>query len=741
MVELVYETHALTVDNETGFATGWLPGELSEKGRLGARELGERRRNDGIACVFCSDLERAVDTAEIAFAGSGLEVRHDARLRECNYGALNGARVELIEPREAYIDRPYPGGESWRQAVDRLRDFLDEVGPEFEGRRILVIAHGAQRYGTEHLLRGRLRLARRMGVCACVNDVTTTDPAELARELEAAREQQRSLGRVLRAIGEGRGLEPVLDELIEAATKLCNGEYAELHLVEGESLRAFSFYVASDVESPIARGAREQWDLSRPELHARDRTTLAGRVALLEDVVDIPDMLADPDYNFPLPAGTRAGLGVPIVLDGELIGTIGIVRGVDSPFTEDDTDLVRTFADQAAVAIRNARLLETVQRQLEQQRAVSEVLGAVARREGLQAVLDEVVEQATRLSGSENGRLWLLEGVAMHAFANYGSTEGYEYEKQHPLAPDRTTMTGRVALTREVVHIPDTSLDPDYAYEGPVHFRAGLSVPILLEDELIGAIGVVRPEAGPFADDQIELVKIFADQAAIAIANTRLIEAVERQRTELTRFVSPQVAQLLSSDEGEKLLAGHRAYISVMFCDLRGFTSFTETAEPEELFEVLREYHAVLGRLIPEYGGTLEHFAGDGLMVFFNDPVAVGDHELAAIRLALAAHGRFHDLAAGWEKRGHMLGLGIGITAGYATLGRIGFEGRYDYGALGRVTNLASRLSSAAKTGQTLVGQRLYAAVEEQVDAEPVGELELKGFREPVAAYEVRGLR
>jgi broad specificity phosphatase PhoE len=155
MVELVYETHSLTVDNETGFATGWNPGELSAAGREGARALGERRRDDGIACVFCSDLERAVDTARIAFEGSGIEIRQDARLRECNYGDLNGAPVERIEPREDYIDEPYPGGESWRQAVERLRDFLEDVGPEFKGSRILVIAHGAQRYGTEHLLRGR----------------------------------------------------------------------------------------------------------------------------------------------------------------------------------------------------------------------------------------------------------------------------------------------------------------------------------------------------------------------------------------------------------------------------------------------------------------------------------------------------------------------------------------------------------------------------------------------------------
>ena len=205
--------------------------------------------------------------------------------------------------------------------------------------------------------------------------------------------------------------------------------------------------------------------------------------------------------------------------------------------------------------------------------------------------------------------------------------------------------------------------------------------------------------------------------------------------------MSPQVAELLSSDEGEQMLAGHRAYVTILFCDLRGFTAFTQTAEPEELFEVLGDYFAAVGGLIPEYQGTLEHFQGDGLMVFFNDPIPVENHELNAIQLALAAQDRLHELAAGWRKRGIELGLGIGIAAGYATLGRIGFEGRYDYGALGAATNLAARLTSQAEPGQTLISQRVFAAVEDRVEAEPVGELELKGFREPVPAYAVRGLR
>ncbi|HEV8602838.1 MAG TPA: adenylate/guanylate cyclase domain-containing protein [Gaiellaceae bacterium] len=385
-------------------------------------------------------------------------------------------------------------------------------------------------------------------------------------------------------------------------------------------------------------------------------------------------------------------------------------------------------------------LARTNERLREQQRAVSNVLRAVARSEGLQPVLDEIVESATRLCAGDNGRLWLVKDGVLHAAAQYGSPETYEYDVQHPHTVDRTSLAGRVALTHAPVHIPDILADPEYTYPGPRPYRAMLGVPVLIENDLIGVVAVVRIPPEPFADGHIELVRTFADQAAIAIANARLIDAVERQRTELSRFVSPQVAELLSNEQGEHLLAGHRAYISCLFCDLRGFTAFAETAAPEELLELLREYHAAIGELIPVYDGTLEHFAGDGLMLFFNDPVPVEDHALKAIRMALAAQARFDQLADTWRKRGSDVGLGIGIAAGYATLGRIGFEGRYDYGALGPVTNLASRLSTHAEPGQILISQRVFAEVEDVVDAEPVGEIELKGFGRPVVAYDIRGL-
>jgi class 3 adenylate cyclase len=227
----------------------------------------------------------------------------------------------------------------------------------------------------------------------------------------------------------------------------------------------------------------------------------------------------------------------------------------------------------------------------------------------------------------------------------------------------------------------------------------------------------------------------------VLVENARLVETVERQKSELTRFISPQIADLITSPEGEQLLAGHRRRITVVMCDLRGFTSFSEAAEPEEVLGVLRDYHATLGRIIVDHGGTLEHFAGDGVMVYFNDPVLQDGHEAKAVGMALAMRDAVAGLATAWHKLGYELGFGVGIVAGYATLGRIGFEGRYDYGAVGNAVNLSARLCAEARAGQILLDQRTWAAVEEVVEVEPIGELNLKGLHRPVPAYNVTALR
>ena len=376
-----------------------------------------------------------------------------------------------------------------------------------------------------------------------------------------------------------------------------------------------------------------------------------------------------------------------------------------------------------------------------QQEAVAEILRAMSGSGmRLQPILDRIALSASKLCHADSAFLYLYEDGLLQMRANFGQPEDVvEYERAHPDTPRMGSCTGRVALTGKPVHIPDIHADPDYDYPA-VEIKTLIGIPILVDGELRGVIGAGRHEVRPFSDSEIELMATFADQAAVAIANAQMFETVERQRTELARFLSPAVAALVSSDEGERLLAGHRAYVTVAYFDLRGFTAFASTAEPEELIEVVRDYHAAAGELVAEHSGTLEHFAGDGLMVFFNDPVPLEDHELHAARLALALRDRIAAHAQEWAKRGHRLGLGAGIASGYATLGRIGFEGRYDYAVLGTVSNLAARLSDEAAAGQILLAQRTHAALEGRVEAAPVAHLTLKGFAEPVQALELVGL-
>jgi class 3 adenylate cyclase len=323
------------------------------------------------------------------------------------------------------------------------------------------------------------------------------------------------------------------------------------------------------------------------------------------------------------------------------------------------------------------------------------------------------------------------------------SAEYLEIVREFPYREHRGSMIGRTLIEKRPVHIADILDDPEYTaweIQRAGGYRTILGVPMISADTVVGLFVVWRREVEPFSDREISLLTTFAAQALLAIENLRLFQAVERQRTELARF-APQAAALLSEQGGENLLAGHRRQITAMFCDLRGFTSFAESAEPEEVLGVLREYHGAVGEIVVRNGGTVEHFAGDGLMAFFNDPTELPEHEAVAVGAALAIRDRFGELAAGWSRRGYELGLGIGLAVGYATVGRIGFEGRFDYGAVGNVVILASRLSDAAQPSEILISQRLNAAVEDRFETQPADDKALKGFSRPVPAFRVLNTR
>ena len=531
----------------------------------------------------------------------------------------------------------------------------------------------------------------------------------------------------------------MLQEIAGRAIELCRAEWGYIFLRDGDVFRfagghggtAEQFEYETEHPSPISRG------------------TIVGRVALAGSAVQIRDVRDDAEYTWP---GEQVGsfrtlLGVPVHGDAGLIGVLAMARNEVAEFSDEEIDVVSLFADQVAVAIQLARLVAEEHEAVVREAAVRDVLQQIARSAlDLDEMLQVVIDRAVELCHADIGNIARRDGEVFRvaAFTGFEGSDEYErLERSLEYRPDRGSTLGRTLLTRQLVHIPDVLADPDYAMldvQKMVNYRSMLGVPMLLEGEPVGVISVARRQLRPFSDADARLLQTFAEQAAIAVRVATLFQTVERQRTELARF-APQAASLLSSAEGEALLLGHRREISALFCDLRGFTAFAEMAEPEEVLGVLREYHAGVGELAVGAGGTVEHFAGDGLMIFFNDPTPVPEHPLVAVRTALAMRERFDALAASWRRRGYELGLGIGVAVGYATLGRIGFAGRYDYGGVGNVVILASRLSSAAEPGQILVTQRAHAAVEEQVAADAVDPLTLKGFSRPVPAYAVRALR
>jgi adenylate cyclase len=374
--------------------------------------------------------------------------------------------------------------------------------------------------------------------------------------------------------------------------------------------------------------------------------------------------------------------------------------------------------------------------------ALGEVIRAVSSSGfELDDVLHTIIRHAVELSRADFGNILLPQGDYYQMVAHHGAmSQGYlDLVTNTKYVPDRGSMIGRTLIAKAPVQIVDVLADPDYTaweIQKAGNYRTLLGVPMLRGDEWVGLMVVIRHEVGAFTDQQMSVLSTFADQAVVAIDSLRLVQTIQAQRAELARY-APQAAELMSTDKGAELLAGHRREISAMFCDLRGFTAFAESAEPEEVLGVLREYHAAVGEIVVGAGGTVEHFAGDGLMAFFNDPRALNDHQLVAVRSAIAIRDRFAQLAAGWSKRGYELGIGIGLAVGHATLGRIGFEGRFDYGAVGNVVILASRLSDAAGPAQILLSQRLNAAVDASVTTEAVPDLPLKGFSKPVAAFRV----
>jgi class 3 adenylate cyclase len=603
--------------------------------------------------------------------------------------------------------------------------------------------------------------------------VIAMENARLLTETREALEQQTGTAEVLQVINSSPGdLTPVFDAMLEKALRLCEAAVGSLVGFDGER---FQTLAQRGLPAPYVE-----------YLATNDQPGPGGgqqRVLQGERVVHFADMKDDEAYRSGKnPAhralvdfgGARTGIVVPLRKDDDtVVGTFTFYRKEVRPFTDKQIVLLQNFAAQAVIAMENARLLGELRQRtddlaesLEYQTAISDVLKVISQSAfELEPVLKTVIETAMRLSGNDSGAIFLLKDASYRLAVQSGMTpteDEISADYEHVAGDD--SLVGRTARDVAPVHILDSWTDPLYGLKDDakrVNWRTMLGVPLLREGIPLGVICVARHHVEAFAEKQIELVRTFADQAVIAMENARLLGEL-RQRTDevaelnrglearvaeqveelsrvgrLKRFLAPQLAELIVSHGDEKMLESHRREIVVVFCDLRGYTAFTETAEPEEVLEFLRQYHGELGPLVSQFEGTLDQFSGDGIMVFFNDPVPCPDPAERAVKMAMAMREAASKLIAAWRHDGCELGFGVGIAQGYATLGQIGFSDRSGYTAIGTVCNLSSRLCAEAKDGQILVTSRVARAVEAVARLEDLGNLELKGLRRPVAAFNV----
>ncbi|GLH81625.1 adenylate cyclase [Bradyrhizobium sp. SSBR45G] len=458
---------------------------------------------------------------------------------------------------------------------------------------------------------------------------------------------------------------------------------------------------------------------------------------------------------------------------------------------EELADQFNSMAGQLAqsYAVLEAKVEERTRdlaQSINELKVLEEVGRAVASSLDLNAVLPTVAARALEITAADAVLIYSYDAAERRFRLVEAKGIDRTQDGAHTMLDEQTSLLSDSVRSGEPIAIAELETAPDHplrAVAVAAGFHAVLFTPLVDQQGVLGALVVLRRSAGAFPPNLIGLMRTFAHQAVLAMRNARLFtevdqkgrelalahdtvqqqaaklteqtgqlrewnksleERVEKQLAEierirrLERFLAPQVAQIIASSDGhDALLESHRREVTVVFCDLRGFTAFTETTEPEEAMNVLREYHAALGKHIFKYEGTLDRYAGDGVMILFNAPIPFEDHTARAVKMAMEMREEIGELTERWKNRGHSLGFGVGIALGYATLGQVGFENRLEYAAIGSVTNLASRLCDAAKAGQVIASRRVFGVVEASVDARPIDDLHLKGFNHPVLAMEI----
>ena len=593
----------------------------------------------------------------------------------------------------------------------------------------------------------------------------------LRAEVERLRDRDAASREILGVISQSRSDErPVLNAITRNAVKLCDATGAGLWLSSalGDVIRLASVASADEAEFPVGMEA------AREAISPMGRCMRDARTISVADIRDDPYYLdGDPTHIKMIDeVGIRSRLIVPLVENGISFGCISLIRKEVRSFSDYEVTLIESFAEQAVIAIENVRQFKEVQARLTREQALAEILAVISQsRDDEKPVFDAILLNATRLCQASDAALLLgrpdeahvtLEALLREdALRPEQNVEVIAETNRVPMKMDPAVHTSAEAIcSGTIVHILDLSESAGYQAGEPSFrsmvdnfgIRTCLSVPLFDAQGALGAINLHRRSPKSFSEDEIVLVKSFAAQAVIAIENVRQLKALETLNAELgdrveeqvgeiermgklKRFLPAAVADTVVSSGSDKMLSSHRALLGVLFCDIRGFTAFCETAEPEETIEVLQIYHEEMGKLINAHGGGVDHRMGDGIMVLFNDPLPCDDPAGGAVRLAVAMRSKMAELSARWRRIGHRLGFGVGVSLGYATVGMVGYEGRSDYTASGTAINVASRLCEMAEDGEILLSTRAAIAVEDEFPSVSTGEVTLKGIREPVEVF------
>ncbi|NNE53747.1 MAG: GAF domain-containing protein [Sulfitobacter sp.] len=732
--------------------------------------------------VFDAILKSATQLCEVADAALMLL---NAAQGTFGMAAYLGTREKPVGPNTEWsLDAALPVAQSFREARTIHVEDMKTSAPYLEGhptyrhmvdtvglrtRLCVPLLIGGKAFGAIVLSRIRHQPFNADEIALietfAAQAVIAIENVRQFREVQKRLEREEASREILQVISASRtDSAPVFDLILRNAAHLSGAPFANLcllnearshwHLVAhfGDGLRHLTVgKTATPLESELAPAVAIRTadivhieDLTDTDLY---RQGDPGRVAMVEV------------------EGMRTILCVPLLSGADAIGSITLFRREVKAFTSDEIALVETFAAQAVIAIENVRQFRELEARLAREQASRDILQTISEsRRDDAPVFEAILGNAARLCNAPMAWLLLLnEDWTELSLAAYHGLSRRALEIGQTWALDwKGPVTGTGIAIREARTVQDEDLSQSESYlagdsdmrqlvdeEG---LRTRITVPLLQGGRTIGIIILSRREVSRFSPEDIRLVDTFAEQAVIAVENVRQYKALERLNSELgerveaqveeiermgklKRFLPTAVADRVVSSGSEDMLKSHRALLGVLFCDIRGFTAFCETAEPEETIEVLQTYHEEMGKLINDHGAGVDHRMGDGIMVLFNDPLPCEDPAGEAVRLATAMRALMAELCKKWKRMGYRLGFGVGVSLGYATVGMVGFEGRFDYTASGTAVNLASRLCDEAQDGEILLSPKAAIAVEDDYEVVSRGELSLKGLREPLEVF------